>query len=119
MEEKNLNIVKLFLIKAKESNILELDENEFRENFFNFKNFENYEEYLTNYVIDENNICLKFEKELNDLIVNNQIQRYKNYIYIYNMDTNINIADKDSEIINSMIFDYIKLNMGKQKVKVG
>lgn len=117
MENIILNMVKLLLIRMKENNILEVDENELRENFYKFKNSKKYQKYFYSYIYDENGICIKFEKELKSLIIKEQIIKYNNYLYI-NMNTNDNHFSKNlNNITDQMISDYIKFNMEKQKIK--
>ena len=78
-----LNVLKLFIIHAKESNIQELDINELRENFYQFSKMEKYQSILHNYEYDENGICLNFESELKKLIFNKQVTLHKKLLYIY------------------------------------
>lgn len=113
-------MLKLFLIQAKESNIIEMDEDELRENFFKFKNMEKYKKYLNSYIYDENNICIKFEKQLKNLIHDKQVEKYGKYLYIYNIDANCkkHFPDEIHKIINEMVSDYINFNMEKQKIKM-
>ena len=120
MEKVVLNMLKLFLINAKENNILEINENELRENFKKFKFSEKYGKYFYSYIYDENNYCMKFEKELNTLIKNKQISRYNEYLYIYNIDSSCktHYSKELNRIVIQMVSDYIKLNMEKEKVKI-
>ena len=122
---KNLtpNMVKLFLIHAKENNILEVNLNELRNNFFEFKNSEKYGIILQNYQYDENNICLKFESEILNIIREKKLNNKKNsdyYLYIYDIDTSYrdNFSPELNNLCDQMVLDYRKLNMKKQKVKI-
>lgn len=119
MEKIVLNMVKLILIHMKESNILELDLNDFRESFFKFKNSEKYGKFFYSYVYDENCLCQKFERELNTLIKNNQVFKHDKYLYIYSIDTECksHFSDEINILVDNMVYDFIKFNMEKQKVK--
>lgn len=121
MEKIVLNLVKLFIIHAKENNILELDLNELRQFFYILKSNEKYENILYSYIYDENNICLKLEKEIKKLILDNQIQQYSNYIYIYNINTNSekHFPTEINNLIRGMVQEYVYTNMQKQKVNMG
>lgn len=110
-----LNIVELFLMKAKDLNIQELDLNEFRENFYQLKQNKKYELLFKDYTYDENNICLKFEQELNNLIDSEEIIKFNKYIYIYTIHSHKIENMKLDLLIIRMINDYIKINMKKQK----
>lgn len=114
-------IVKLFIVHAKQNNILELNKNELRENFFKFINTEKYENLLQMYEYDENNICIQLERELIDLIKHKQISEYKDCFYIYGIRTDYSNAYSDdiNFLVRQMVADYIILNMQKQKVNVG
>lgn len=122
MESSRLTgILKLFIAHAKLNNILELDKNDLRENFFQFKNSEKYANLLRSYEYDENNICFQFEKELNDLIRQKQIVEHKKIFYIYGVYTDIEKAfmGNINSLVRDMVRDYIGLNMQKQKVNMG
>lgn len=116
-----LNLTKLFIIHAKENNILELDINELRENFYQMKQVEKYQKLLSSYEYDENHICLKLEKEIQQLTKDEQISIYKNMIYIYNINLKPenHYTHEINSLVDQMITDYIMLNMKKQKSKVG
>lgn len=122
---KNLtpNMVKLFLIHAKENNILEVNLNELRNSFFEFKNSEKYGIILQDYQYNEDNICLKFESELRNIIKEKNLNNVKNsnyYLYIYDIDTSYrdNFSPELNHLCDQMVLDYRKLNMKKQKVKI-
>lgn len=122
MQKLQLNLVKLFIIHAKDSNILELDINELRENFRVFKSREKYEALLSSYefeVFNEGNICRKLESEINILISEKKILKNKNMLYIYNVkDMSKELySDEINKLVNQMVNDYINLNMSRQKVK--
>ena len=116
-----LNVLKLFIIHAKESNIHELDINELRENFYKFSKMEKYQSILNSYKFDENGICINFESELKKLIYNKQVTLHKNLLYIYTIDTKMkeHFNDKINHLVSQMITDYITMNMNRQKVKMG
>lgn len=120
MEKIVLNLVKLFIIHAKENNILELDINDLRDNFQRFKEMEAYQSLLYSYVFEQNNMCGKLEKEINDLIKSKQLFLFDNLLYIFNINTSVkNKFPLDiNRIINQMVQDYIKLNMEKAKQKI-
>lgn len=117
--KKDLNMVKLFLIHAKESNILEVNINELRENFYKFKMSGKYEKLLIDYIYDEDNICLKFESELRELIKNRKIDLNNPYLFIFDIDTSYrNSFDfETNNHVCKMVSDYIQFNMNKEKVK--
>lgn len=122
MQKLQLNLVKLFIIHAKDSNILELDINELRENFRVFKHNEKYEALLSSYdfeVFNEDHICRKLESEINILISEKKILKNKNMLYIYNVkDISKELySDEINKLVNQMVNDYINLNMSRQKVK--
>ena len=116
-----LNVLKLFIIHAKESNIHELDINELRENFYQFSKMEKYQSILNSYKFDENGICLNFESELKKLIFNKQVTLHKNLLYIYTIDTKMeeHFSDEINHLVRQMVTDYITMNMNRQKVKMG
>lgn len=116
-----LNVLKLFIIHAKDSNIQELDINELRENFYQFTKMEKYQSILYGYTYDENCICLKFEKELKKVISTKQVFKYNNMIYIFaiNSESKIHFNNKINQLVNEMVTDYITMNMNRQKRKMG
>lgn len=125
---KNLtpNMVKLFLIHAKENNISEVSLNELRNSFFEFKNSEKYGIILQDYQYDEDNICLKYESEILHIIKDKELNSNQNledphyYLYIYDIDTSYrdNFSPELNNLCDQMVLDYRKLNMKKQKVKI-
>lgn len=122
MQKLPLNLVKLFIVHAKDSNILELDINELRENFRVFKCREKYQVLLSSYdfeAFNEDHICRKLESEINILISEKKIIKNKNMLYIYNVkDISKELySDEINKLVNQMVNDYINLNMSRQKVK--
>lgn len=123
MQKLTLNLVKLFIVHAKDSNILELDINELRENFRIFKNKEKYQALLSSYDFEpfnEDHICRKLESEINILIAEKKIIKNKNMLYIYNVkDISKELySHKINKLVDEMVVDYINLNMSRAKQKV-
>lgn len=112
-------IVELFLICAKNNLIVEVDRNDLRNYFFEATKMEQFQPLLTFYRWNENELCLKLELEINDLIVNKKITEYENYLYIYNMPSNyLNEFDKEIIfLIDQMVLNFVKFNMKNQEKK--
>lgn len=112
-------IVELFLICAKNNLIVEVDRNDLRNYFFKATKMEQFQPLLTFYHWNENELCLKLELEINDLIVNKKITEYENYLYIYNMPSNyLNEFDKEIiSLIDQMVLNFVKFNMKNQEKK--
>ena len=120
IENGMLGVTELFIIHAKKSNILELNKNDLRENFFQLKQNEKYASFLKYYEYDENNICFLLEKELKLLVNTNQIIECKDSFYINEIKSDIDKMhlDEINDLVRQMVNDYVKLNMQKQKVKM-
>ena len=112
-------IVELFLICAKNNLIVEVDRNDLRNYFFEATKMEQFQPLLTFYHWNENELCLKLELEINDLIVNKKITEYEKYLYIYNIPSNyLNEFDKEIiSLIDQMVLNFVKFNMKNQEKK--